>query len=453
LNPFLNRLHIFINYLKLMKVMNRTKGTTRFAFKNNKNAELNKGKFFTIYLFFTYGVGKKIKISTGIKAKYRDWDFRKQCFKNKATVEDYDYNNKMLKDLQTNINEAYKSLQSKESDFAPALLKAKFDKINNNQITKVKRERLVFSDVVDKFLKHKEGNIKSVTLRSYKQAQRLINEFEKYQNTTLECEDIDINFHKEFVSYLESIQEFRLNTIGKHIKNIKVFMNYALNEGYTTSQKFKTAEFKVLKESTTQIYLNEDEIQAMYEFDFSKYKDLELARDIFLMGYYTGQRVSDYNSFKSEDIVQQNGTKFFRIIQVKNRKRGKLVLCPITKEMKDIMDKRHNGLPPKKMHDKDLNLLIKQVGQHIEVDSLNEHIKCTYTKGGKDVVEFEKKYNLIGTHTARRSFATNMYKKGMPIYDIMLFTGHTTEKEFYKYIRIKNEERAIQVANSGYFNL
>jgi hypothetical protein len=35
----------------------------------------------------------------------------------------------------------------------------------------------------------------------------------------------------------------------------------------------------------------------------------------------------------------------------------------------------------------------------------------------------------------------------------MHFTGHTTEKEFYKYIRIKDEERAAHIAQSGYFNL
>ena len=60
---------------------------------------------------------------------------------------------------------------------------------------------------------------------------------------------------------------------------------------------------------------------------------------------------------------------------------------------------------------------------------------------------------MISTHTARRSFCTNMYKKGMPIYDIMHFSGHASEKEFYKYIRIEKEQRAIKIAQSGFFNL
>ena len=48
-------------------------------------------------------------------------------------------------------------------------------------------------------------------------------------------------------------------------------------------------------------------------------------------------------------------------------------------------------------------------------------------------VDYIKKYNLLKSHTARRSFATNKYKAGKAVYDIMHFTGHTTEKEFYKY--------------------
>jgi hypothetical protein len=41
----------------------------------------------------------------------------------------------------------------------------------------------------------------------------------------------------------------------------------------------------------------------------------------------------------------------------------------------------------------------------------------------------------------------------MNIYDIMLFSGHSTEKEFYKYIRIEGEERASHIVKSGFFNI
>jgi hypothetical protein len=47
----------------------------------------------------------------------------------------------------------------------------------------------------------------------------------------------------------------------------------------------------------------------MYEKDLSKYKELELARDVFLMGCYTGQRVSDYNGLSKDSIkIEQSDT-------------------------------------------------------------------------------------------------------------------------------------------------
>ena len=49
-------------------------------------------------------------------------------------------------------------------------------------------------------------------------------------------------------------------------------------------------------------------------------------------------------------------------------------------------------------------------------------------------------------HTARRSFATNMYKRGFPTVAIMQITGHTTEHNFLKYIKVTKEENAEMLA-------
>ncbi len=57
------------------------------------------------------------------------------------------------------------------------------------------------------------------------------------------------------------------------------------------------------------------------------------------------------------------------------------------------------------------------------------------------------KADLIKTHTARRSGCTNMYLAGIPVIDIMKISGHKTEREFLKYIRIGKEETAMNLAN------
>ena len=84
---------------------------------------------------------------------------------------------------------------------------------------------------------------------------------------------------------------YSLNTIGKHIKSLKTFLNYAVTEGYTTNQKFKSSDFKVKTEITTEIYLTDEEIQQMHKHDFSKYPEIEHASDVFLFGC----RITSYN--------------------------------------------------------------------------------------------------------------------------------------------------------------
>ena len=56
-------------------------------------------------------------------------------------------------------------------------------------------------------------------------------------------------------------------------------------------------------------------------------------------------------------------------------------------------------------------------------------------------------------HTARRSAATNMYLTGrMKTYEIMQLTGHTSEKNFFRYIKVTSEQSAKHIAGDSFFN-
>lgn len=429
----------------------RSKGKVRFAFKDsNKSLEQNKRKQSLIYLHFTFGKNK-FKYSTGYKSCFDDWDFKKQRIKIKNSIINKDEVNNHLNDLEQYVYSNYHDLCKKHETVPKHLLKYALDvktfKIKPHN-TKDKSS-MAFFDVIDEFLEVKEGEVSKITLRSYKQTKKRLEAYQKHYNETLMFEFIDMSFYNKFNRFMEA-NNYSLNTIGKHIKTTKTFLNYALIEGYSNNQRFKSDDFRIKKEITTEIYLTDEEIQKMHNIDLSKYPGLEHARDVFLVGCYTGQRISDYNGLKEEDIVVIDGYKCFKIRQKKNRKYSRTVHCPITKEIQEIMSNRYNGNPPKKIIEQDLNENIKQVGQMLEWDNL---IKCEFTKGGVFQTEMIPKYNLIKSHTARRSFCTNKYKAGMSIFDIMLFSGHTTEKEFYKYIRIKNQERASHIIKNGFFNV
>jgi integrase len=86
-----------------------------------------------------------------------------------------------------------------------------------------------------------------------------------------------------------------------------------------------------------------------------------------------------------------------------------------------------------------MNSYLKEIGELVGID---EKTTRTFTKGGLKASQLYKKFELITTHTARRSFATNLYKAGFPSLSIMKITGHKTETSFMKYIKISHEENA-----------
>ena len=86
-----------------------------------------------------------------------------------------------------------------------------------------------------------------------------------------------------------------------------------------------------------------------------------------------------------------------------------------------------------------MNDYIKEIGKEVGID---EMILQTRTKGGMKIQKSVPKYELISTHTGRRSFATNLYLSEFPAISIMKITGHKTEEAFLRYIRISPEQNA-----------
>ncbi len=429
-----------------MRTINNLKGKVRFAFKDSiKDLKKSPKKESLIFLHFSYG-GKRLKYSTGYKSCYSDWNFEKQRIKTtKAGILNADEVNEFLSNLEVFINKQFSRLIAEGEEIEKAKLRGLLDQFTNKnkEITKV--SDFYFLQYCEYFFDLKEKEIKAVTLRSYKQTVRLLKEYSSDNNDELNFLKFDKRFYNNFTHYLKK-NSYRINTIGKHIGNLKSILRSAELDDIKVNRRYKERDFKVKSESTKAIYLDPIEIESLRKKDLRKYKDLQRARDIFLIGYYTGQRVSDYNGLTRDDIVNIDGVEYF---EIKQRKTGKLVHCPVTKEIKEIME-RYNDSPPPKMPDQKINEYIKQVGQ---MANINEDIFIEYIEEGKKKKKPVKKHDLIATHTARRSFCTNYYRKNMPIYDIMYFSGHSTEKEFYKYIRISKQDRATHIATSGFFNL
>lgn len=431
----------------MKSTVNSTNGVLRFAFKDPiKALQGSKKKESLIFLYFSYS-GNRFKYSTGYKSCFENWDFDKQKIKEgKSSIVNSREVNEYLSNIDTAIKKEYSRLIAEQIMITNDILKVFLDDFLNKNIVVEKSKPLFFFDFAEKFLEEKTKDISIITKRSYKQTILKIKNFGLYNSEKIDFNSFDKKFVINFINYLEEL-DFALNTISKHLKNLKTFLREASRKNLISNTNFNILDFSVKPEETTAIYLTNDELTKMLNKDLSKNSELELARDVFLIGCYTGQRVSDYNGLTKESIRTINGVDYFKI---KQKKTKATVQCPITKEIREIMDKRHEGMPPKKILEQHLNKHIKDVGLLLKFE---EKIECRINKGGEEIMEYVPKYKLIHSHTARRSFCTNMYKKEMPIFDIMHFSGHKTEREFYKYIRIEGEERASHIVGKGFFNV
>jgi integrase len=133
---------------------------------------------------------------------------------------------------------------------------------------------------------------------------------------------------------------------------------------------------------------------------------------------------------------------------MRTRKTNQRVSIPLHKTVKSILKKYNNKLPKAYVNQK-MNVYLKELVAKAEI---NELIETTITKGGKIEKNTLAKSQLVSTHTARRSFATNMYLAEVPSISIMKITGHRTESSFLRYIRVSQKENADKLLTHPFFN-
>ncbi len=409
-------------------------------------------------IVFRVSSGRSInkRFSTGFKINPKYWDASKQKVRNVASVSNSVDINNYLDSLKNNFNKLIADNISNGVSITGDAIKEVYNSVSNKNLVRKREEKMTFFKFCNVFIANKKKNLpkkrggKSETVSVYEQAIKHLEEFQSSENYLVDFDTIDLEFYYEFLEYMQTKEKkdgdyYSENTIGKHIKTLKTILNTATYEGYNTNLKYKHAEFKILSEVSTAIYLSNEELMSMFNLDLSDNKKQEKARDIFLIGCEIGQRVSDYNNLSNCEIVDINGDDYFRVEQKKTKN---IVHCLITPAMRKIMNERHDGQAPTKMSEPYINRYIKEVGQRAEI---NQKIKFKRTEGGKKTNKSISKFDLISSHTARRSYSTNKYKAGVPVHDIIPLTGHKSAKEFLKYIREEGKDRTSRIVNTPAF--
>lgn len=427
-----------------MSIIKTTTGTVTYRLKKNKTS-----KECPIIFDYSYGRGNRLKISTGYKVLIKHWDQKNQKIRNISTITNREEINNKLLLAKSKFMSSLATLSSAERENKEVLKKKFSVAMNWENEEELKKQNFFkyaqdFIELQEKSSNSSDFKLSKITIRAYNQTIKQLKAFDKKHNYNLDFDKFDMSFYYKFIGFLEE-ESYSLNTIGKHIKNIIALLNRATEDGFNNNLKYKHRDFKRVSEKTVSIYLTIDEIESIYKLDLSFNKDWERARDIFMIGYYTGQRVSDYNGLTKENIKVFDGREVFEIYQKKTKK---TVYIPVHNKIKEIMSLRYDGALPNKLSDQQINEYIKPIGRKA---GITEEVGTQITVGGKIKRKKVPKYKLIGTHTARRSFCTNAYLSKMPVIDIMALSGHTTEREFYNYIKVTPQERAIKIADSEFF--
>ena len=150
-----------------------------------------------------------------------------------------------------------------------------------------------------------------------------------------------------------------------------------------------------------------------------------------------------YNDYFN-DAGQENEQQ---VIDLKQQKTGNHVVIPVRPELQAILEKYDNRLP--RIYEQKVNHLIKEIAREA---GITEKVEVSYIENGEKKSRLVEKCDLVKTHTARRSGATNMYLAGIPTIAIMKITGHKIEREFMKYIKITEEQTALELMGHPYFS-
>jgi len=388
-----------------------------------------------IYLFLSYN-NTRLKYSTGEKIKPVYWDSENQKVKGTKKFPEYPEFNSRLKALETKAFDAYRKVLNDGFEPTNGLIKKELDKTARFS----ESQKVDLFTFIKNYIEESKSLKANGTIKAYNTTQKRLEDYCKSKNKTLQFEDINLEFYNSFVAYLTK-ENYSQNTIGKHIKILKTFLNEATERGINKTVDFKRRKFKRLTEDTDKIYLNENELEAIYNLDLSKDKQLESIRDLFVIGCYTGLRFSDFSELKTENII--DGDK----IKIRTNKTDEVVIIPLHRFVREILRKNNNRIP-KAMSNPKMNFYLKHIG---DLAKIRDMVEVSITKGGKLEKNTVPKNKLICTHTARRSFATNSFLSGIPSIAIMKITGHQTEKSFLRYIRISQEENANKLLDHPFF--
>jgi integrase len=383
--------------------------------------------------------GKRFVISTDIKVPCSKWDTENYRVRAGRDPLLGDLNIRLTV-FEKAFNDALHHILYSRKPLTPAAIRREMEEHYSARVPLVDPSAYV-TQVMEQIRKGDRLTLRgsrysSSSLIVYSQVKRF---FEKYQEKhgRFSWEDIDQKFYTRLLNMMTQ-EQYSTNYIGSVVKGIKSICHMAEVEGLHSSTWYRQASFRKLQEDTITIYLTMEEIAALTRVELNEY-DAHV-RDVFVFACLTGLRFGDLQQVNAQLVTDG-------ILTLRPSKTGRPVSIPLHPAAQDIIA-RYMGKLPRVLSNQKMNEYIKEIGRHAGITTSTEvHI----TTGGTDKTCLVPKHQLITTHTARRSFATNAYLAGVPAQSIMMITGHRTEKVFLKYLKMSGMDNARKMQGHAFF--
>ncbi len=404
----------------------------RLRSKANKNV--------SIKVYLSLGRGNVIEMNTGFTINPKDWSNDTDRPKQNNTENKLIFNN--LKKLESFI------FNNLNTDLGNSILIDSFwldSKIIEcfNRIEKIDTGLIVnfLQEIIDnastRKVKVKGGfkyGISKSRENSFESTKNIIKEYQNKTKKAIHFIDINQALIDKFERWLLKTKLYAVNTTSKHIANIKTVCIEAENKGIQVNTYAK--QITIASESDDDRFiqtLSFEELETIRTADITS-EAYNNARKWILLGCEFGQRGQDLINITKDNIRYKAGNLYLDLTQQKTKK---AVTIPVIAP--HVIDIIENDFPYKISTQK-LNLYIKEVCKIAEIDVMTEG-KIYDSKTKRKELKFYEKHKLMTSHSFRRSYCSNYYKK-IPTPILMAISGHQKESVFLKYINKPEDKDA-----------
>lgn len=383
-------------------------------------------------IIFVDGIRKRQNVKN-VKVLLKDW--KNQRVKPNLKSESYNFHiefNKDLDELENNVKLIYRYAMLNHIALSTNYIFEKLDEPFENKIAPS------FFVSFQEFIDSNRSTKAISTTKNYISTLNFFKDFQEHKNFQLRFDNINIEFYEKFRDYSFEERKTLNNYFGKIIDGLKTFMKWSYERGYHDNLEFK--KFKSIQNTIEVIYLTMDELMSLYNYQFES-KRLEHVRDFYCFGCFTGLRFSDLKKLKESNVYDEHLLLNIQKTKTTDHK------IPLNNFAKAILAKYENTLhePLPKISGQKFNKYIKECCQIV---GINTPINTTRHIGNKRIDKVQPKYELITSHTARKTFVTNSLILGMKEMVVRNITGHKDEKTFKRYVEIAEDFKKKEMDNT-----